>query len=244
MRYMISKSLIEDLTHKYQTHQDNVAREYCQHLFLSYFYQKKNSDRILFKGGTAIRFIYNSPRFSQDLDFTAYNMTKRQIETIFIDSLNDARQTGIDIELQEAKTTAGGYLAVAWFTFLDFKQAIQIEVSMRSKAKTPSEIYLISGDYLPAYNIIVLAEKYLIEEKIQALLDRAKPRDFFDIYFLLRANLSTPKKALSLNKVLKRLEESKIDFKRELTLFLPKSHHNILKDFKNILKRELSKYVY
>ena len=240
---MIGKSLIEDLTRKYQTTQVNVAREYCQHLFLSYFYQKKNSDRVLFKGGTAIRFIYNSPRFSEDLDFTSYNMTKRRIETIFIDSLNDVAQTGIGVEPQEAKTTSGGYLAIAWFAFLDFKQAIQIEVSMRSKKPgIASEVKLINSDYLPAYNIVFLAEKDLIEEKIRALLDRAKPRDFFDIYYLLRANLSTPKNNLPLGKVLKKLEETRMDFKRELMLFLPKSHHNILKDFKNILKRELNKY--
>ena len=240
---MISKSLIDDLTHKYQTTQANVAREYCQHLFLSYFYQKQKSDRVLFKGGTALRFIYNSPRFSEDLDFTAYNMAARQIETIFIDSIDEVAQTGIGVDLQEAKTTSGGYLAIAWFTFLDFKQAIQIEVSMRPESKIASEVRLLNSDYIPPYNIVSLVEKHLIEEKIRALLDRAKPRDFFDIYFLLRVNLSISKNSLSLVKVLKKLEETRMDFKRELMLFLPKSHHNILKDFKNILKRELNKYV-
>lgn len=241
---MISKSLINNLTRKYQTTPANIAREYCQHLFLSYFYQKKNSEYVLFKGGTAIRLLYNSPRFSEDLDFTAYNITARQVETIFIDSLDTITQTGVGVEVKEAKTTSGGYLARAQFTFLDFKENIQIEISMRHKKfDIPSEVVLISSDYIPPYNIVCLAEKHLIEEKIQALLDRAKPRDFFDIYYLLRANLSTPKNKIPLGNVLKKLKETKMDFKRELMLFLPKSHHNILKDFKNILKRELEKYV-
>lgn len=241
---MISKDLIINLSRKYQTIQINVAREYCQHLFLSYFYQKKKSERILFKGGTAIRFLYNSPRFSEDLDFTACNIPTGQLETIFIDSLDEVGQTGIEVKLEEVKVTSGGYLAIAWFTFLDFRQTIQIEVSRRPKKfKIAPEVSLISSDYIPPYNIIFMAEKSLIEEKIQALLDRAKPRDFFDIYFLLRANLSTPKNILCLGKILKKLEETKVDFKRELMPFLPKSHHNILKDFKNILKRELKKYV-
>lgn len=241
---MISKSLIEVLTRKYQTTQINVAREYCQHLFLSYFYQKKKSDHILFKGGTAIRLLYNSPRFSEDLGFTAYNITTRQIETLFIDSLDAVVQTGIGIELEEAKTTSGGYLARAQFTFLNFKESVQIEVSTRPKKfRISSEVILVSSDYIPPYNVVSLAEKYLVEEKIQALLDRAKPRDFFDIYYLLRANLSIPKNKFPLAKILKKLEETKMDFKRELMLFLPKSHHNILKDFKNILRRELKKYV-
>lgn len=241
---MISKSLINGLTHKYQTTEVNVAREYCQHLFLSYFYQKKKSDHILFKGGTAIRFVYHSPRFSEDLDFTAYDITSRQIETIFIDSLNDLGQTGFDIELKEAKNTSGGYLAKTQFTFLNFKENIQIEISTRPKKfGIIPEVILISSDYIPSYTLVSLAEEYLVEEKIQALLDRAKPRDFFDIYYLLRADLSTPKNKFPLAKILKRLTETKIDFKRELMLFLPKSHRNILKDFKNTLRRELKKYV-
>ena len=246
---MISKSLIDDLTRKYQTTRINVAREYCQHLFLSYFYQKKKSGDVLFKGGTAIRLLYNSPRFSEDLDFSAYNITARPVETIFIDSLNDVAQTGIDVEIEEAKATSGGYLAIARFTFLDFKENIRIEVSMRPKKfriashRPTGEVILISSDYIPPYNVVSLAEKRLIEEKIQALLHRAKPRDFFDIYYLLRTNLSTPKSNFHLNKVLKKLEETKMDFKKELMLFLPKSHHSILKEFKNILRRELKKYV-
>lgn len=241
---MISKNLIGDLTRKYQTTRVNVAREYCQHLFLSYFYQRKKSDHILFKGGTAIRFLYNSPRFSEDLDFTAYNITTRQVETIFIDSLDEIAKTGIDIEIDEAKTTSGGYLAKIKFAFLDFKESIQIEASMRpKKSGISSEVVLVSSDYIPPYNIVSFAEKCLIEEKIQALLYRAKPRDFFDIYFVLRANLSTPKNKFPLYKVHEKLEETKTDFKRELMLFLPKSHHHILKNFKNILRRELKKYV-
>lgn len=240
---MISESLIEDLTRRYQTTEFNVAREYCQHLFLSYFYQNKKAECILFKGGTALRFIYNSPRFSEDLDFSAYNITTHQIETVLLDAINNIERTGIGVELEEAKITSGGYLSVAWFSFLDFKQAIQIEISMRPKAKVASQISLIRSDYIPAYTMVYLAEKHLIEEKIQALLERAKPRDFFDIYFLLRANLATPKNNLPLSKILNKLEETKMDFKRELAFLLPKSHHNILKDFKNILRRELNKHI-
>lgn len=239
---MISRSLIEDLTRKYQTTQVNVAREYCQHLFLSYFYQKKKSDRVLFKGGTALRLIYRSPRFSEDLDFSASGITIPQIETIFIDSINDVTRNGINVELGESKTTSGEYLAIADFNFLGFRQAIQIEVSMRPKTKAVSAVNLINSDYMPAYNLVSLAEKYLVEEKIHALLERAKPRDFFDIYFLLRADLSCPKNIFPFGKVLKKLSETKLDFKKELTFFLPKSHQNILKDFRNILERELRRY--
>jgi len=241
---MISKSLIEEITRKHQTTQVNVAREYCQHLFLSLFYQKKKSDHILFKGGTAIRFLYNTPRFSEDLDFTAYNISVKQIESILIDTLDDLAHLGINLEMEEAKVTSGGYLAVIRLSFLGFKENIQVNISLRPrKTKLSSDVVLINSDYIPPYNIVSLAEKDLMEEKIQALLDRSRPRDYFDIYYLLRTKLSTPKKKLFLKKILERLEKTRIDFKRELALFLPKSHHHILKDFKKTLRKELKKYI-
>ena len=80
---MISEKTIKELTQKYQTTEINIIREYCQHLFLSYFYQKRKSEQIYFKGGTALRIIYNSPRFSEDLDFTGiHNIAYYEIEDI------------------------------------------------------------------------------------------------------------------------------------------------------------------
>ncbi|RKY29464.1 MAG: hypothetical protein DRP74_08785 [Candidatus Omnitrophota bacterium] len=239
---MISEKTIKELAHKYQTTEINVIREYCQHLFLSYFYQKKKSEHILFKGGTALRVIYESPRFSEDLDFTAVNIKIPEIEEIFIDSILDIEKTGIEVELEESKITSGGYLGIVFFRFLDFKGIIQLEVSLRNKGKVNSEINLINSDYVPPFNVISLSQERLAKEKVRALLERAKPRDFFDIYFILRSHLSIKKSGLELYKISKKLEETKIDFKRELGLLLPRSHHIILKNFKDVLKRELNKY--
>lgn len=68
---MIADHVLKSLATKFQTTELNVRREYCQHLFLSYFYQQPLTDHIYFKGGTALRTLYNSPRFSEDLDFSA-----------------------------------------------------------------------------------------------------------------------------------------------------------------------------
>ena len=61
---MISRQFITDLSTKYQTSEQNIAREYCQHLFLSYLYRLKGGEKMLFKGGTALRIVFQSPRFS------------------------------------------------------------------------------------------------------------------------------------------------------------------------------------
>lgn len=46
---MLTKENLIQFSRQKQTDSDNVAREYCQHLFLSYLYQQAGSERFLFK---------------------------------------------------------------------------------------------------------------------------------------------------------------------------------------------------
>ncbi len=77
---MIDAKQVRELADRYQTTADNVIREYFQHLFLAYLYRQKDADHLLFKGGTALRIVWQSPRFSEDLDFTGTNTNIRAIE--------------------------------------------------------------------------------------------------------------------------------------------------------------------
>ena len=84
---MLSRDNLEKFTKLQQTSVRNVVREYCQHLFLSYLYQNPGSEKLLFKGGTALRIILKSPRFSEDLDFTGAGITHKEIEELFTNTL-------------------------------------------------------------------------------------------------------------------------------------------------------------
>ena len=70
---MITNEALEKLARQYQTGIfPNIVREYFQHMFLSELYKLPGADQLLFKGGTALRVIYDSPRFSEDLDFSVF----------------------------------------------------------------------------------------------------------------------------------------------------------------------------
>lgn len=85
---MIDLETIKILSQKYQIRIDNIIREYFQHLFLSFLYSQKESEDIYFKGGTALKIIYHSPRFSEDLDFSASkNISLSQIDDLFLETL-------------------------------------------------------------------------------------------------------------------------------------------------------------
>lgn len=238
---MINQDQIIKLANRFQTTEETVLREYFQHIFLSYFYQQQQTNSIFFKGGTALRLVYKSPRFSEDLDFSSTLYGKNDIEEALITTIAGIEKENIPVSLEEAKTTTGGYLATILFQ-KNPSIAINLEISLRRGDKK-GELSTINNDFITAYTIFALAQNQLIDEKLQALLARKKPRDFYDLYFMLRANLLTSQKKDLLPLALKTLNESDINFETELKQFLPKSHWLIIKDFKETLKRELQRFV-
>ena len=240
---MIDAGTIQKLATQYQTTAINVAREYCQHLFLSAFYQHRAADRVLFKGGTALRIIYGSPRFSEDLDFSGFGIRKPAIEELITESLSAVERVGVSIEIEEAKATSGGYLGIIHHRFGDYRVEIRLEISLRDRAIVKPETALIAGDFLPAYTLLHLPQELLVEEKLKALLDRAKPRDFYDLYFILRKRLLPQKSRRRLKEVLVRLKAMESGSLQELKLFLPRDQQALAKDFRATLERELQHYV-
>jgi hypothetical protein len=237
---MISNIEIKKIATKFQTSEFNIAQEYCQHIFLMNLYKNKLSDNLFFKGGTSLRIVFGSPRFSENLDFTSTLSTKI-LETLLIKTLKDLQNFAIKTELIEAKTTSGGYLAIFICEFLNYSVQLQIEVSQRAKKKISGEIFTINSEFIPVYTLYNLETKKLIDEKIQATLTRQKPRDFFDIYFLLRLKILEPIQKKELDKIKKLIEQTKINFANELKQFLPLSFHGVIKDFKKTLISEINR---
>ena len=240
---MLDNNTIIQLAAKIQTSEENIQREYFQHLFLSRLYKEKNAENVYFKGGTALHLIYGDPRFSEDLDFDTEIRSIRTIEDMVIGTLTAFEQEGIATDLHEAKTTIGGYLAVVDFRADGRTIPIQLEISLREGKKKEGSAAVVSSEFFPAYNLVQLSHELLIQGKMHALLERHKPRDFYDFYFLLRANLLPEKKREVFEQVLVLLKKEKVSFDEELRRFLPKGHQLIIRNFKETLEREIKRYL-
>ncbi|MFH1709904.1 MAG: nucleotidyl transferase AbiEii/AbiGii toxin family protein [bacterium] len=237
---MLSEQELKNLAVKLQSGFVNVAREYAQNLFLNHFYSFKDAGSIFFKGGTALRILYKSPRFSEDLDFSTKSINKKLIEDLLQDTCEKLDQEGIKVDILESKATSGGYICILAFHVGEHKFNISIEISGR-KNKISGDIILVDNPYIPSYTIMALKKSELISEKIEALVDRKKPRDYFDLYYMLRGNLLPDKKVLK--QLLPMIKAAKIDFRKELKEFLPQGHQNIIRDFKKILESEVERYI-
>jgi len=248
---MITQDAIKKLAIQYRTSEfPNIVREYFQHLFLSQLYRLEKADNLLFKGGTALRIIYGSPRFSEDLDFSIFRVEqynrKKFIEDLFAAVLMEIEKAGIKVELgPKPGATAEGYYGDATFRIYDYEPiSVSINISARNGRDIKGEIDSVANDFVPTYNIFHLPQELLVDEKVfDALLTRKKARDFYDLYFIMRKGILSGEQKIQLNEKKDEIIKSseKVDFYTELSVFLPQDQQNIIRDFKDNLIKELNR---
>jgi len=247
---MISIETLEKLGRQYQMGVfPNIVREYFQHVFLSELYKLPDAEKLLFKGGTALRIVYGSHRFSEDLDFSLFGVAQNEIksfvEGLFVHVLAEMARADIKVELgDKIGTTSGGYLGVATFRMFEYPQVgVEINVSTRNGRSVMGEVDSIANNFVPTYTIIHLPQTEIVEEKIfDALIKRKKPRDFYDLYIIMRKGMLSPEQKRKLAEIKDGViaEAKQINFKTELGIFLPVDQQGIIRDFSATLERELN----
>lgn len=248
---MITNEALEELSRQYQTGIfPNIVREYFQHIFLGELYKLPDTEKLLFKGGTAFRIIYGSPRFSEDLDFSLFGVLPSQIksfvEELFVKVLAEMERIGIKVEIgTKSDVTTGGYFGVATFKMFEYQPVgVEINISVRNGRDMHGEVDSVSNNFVPTYTVIHLPQSELVEEKIfDALVKRKKPRDFYDLYFIMRKGILSvdQKKRLAEIKNSIIADAKKINYRGELGAFLPIDQQAVIRDFPAILERELNR---
>lgn len=247
---MMTKAQVDELASYFQIDQTTIFREYLQLQFLRYLYQQKKAEKVYFKGGTAIHLLFDSSRFSEDLDFsTVYKKME-------IDELVEQVEKEITKELPEVK----------FFLIYHGKKSVRLRLKYQaSEFKYPFVVRLdftledkpfekaLSSPLLTKFPIIFPVVKHfsareIQAEKTRAFMVRGKGRDIFDLWFLLE------KKEISFDNDLieKKFKEVDLVFKwdnllekiknfppeklsRDLGKFLPISQRGIIKDLKRKL---------
>jgi predicted nucleotidyltransferase component of viral defense system len=250
---MISNEVLEKLARQYQTGVfPNIIREYFQHVFLRELYKLPESEGMLFKGGTALRIIYGSPRFSEDLDFSLFGVAtsfvKNYVEELFIKVLAKIERIGIHVELgRKPDATSGGYFGTATFKLPEYRPVdVEINVSARNEGDMRGEVDAVANDFVPTYTLTHLSQSEIVGEKIfGALLGRKKPRDFYDLYFMMRKGMLSIEQKQRLAEVKRDIiaAAKRIDFRGELGAFLPADQQTIIRDFNRALEAELNRQV-
>lgn len=235
---MITKSQIQELSSLFQIDKFSVFREYLQLLFLSYLYQEKGSGEIFFKGGTAIRLLFGSPRFSEDLDFST-TLRDEQIDKILRRLEEKISKEILGVKIVSIYSGKDGSRFRMSIKLADFKYTFNIRLDFHriELIKNPEASTLATQFPILIFpQIMHLSAKEILKEKFEALETRCKGRDIFDVWFLLSRKIQMPEKGLDKKKIMKNLENfSQRQLSRDLGKFLPQSQKAIIP----VLKKEV-----
>lgn len=191
---MLSFVQIKDFSKLFKTNESVVIREYLQTLFLKELYDEKYSQYIFFKGGTAIRLVFNGNRFSEDLDFTVTG-SQSEFEN-FLESFFKKLNKLYNFSFKKRETIVGlKYLLIANLEMVDYKMFINLDFSFREEVLKPTKSVIVT-EYPVVFTSFVnhLSAEEIVAEKIRAIMTREKGRDIYDLWFLLSKNIVIDKK--------------------------------------------------
>ena len=171
-----------------------ILREYLQYKILEIIFDSKYADKLCFLGGTCLRIVHENNRFSEDLDFDNFNLTKEDFEEIAAIIRKELQRQGYEIEMENV--FSGAFHCYIKFPGLLFEEGlsgheeekilIQLDTEPQHFDFTPNSYILNKFDVFTS--IRTTPPDILLAQKFFALINRKrkKGRDFYDILFLLK----------------------------------------------------------
>jgi predicted nucleotidyltransferase component of viral defense system len=190
---MISAHEIREQARKIGVPETRIERDYVQNRFLNELYS--NTNKLIFKGGTAIRKAYiRDYRFSDDLDFTLANEMSREELIVLIEKTkkDTGKNAGIDFEeLFDLVEVTNGWKALLHYRSSltrNFRIKIKLDITKYNLEKVllPVEERAIFHNFSDSCKtkLITYSLNEILAEKMRALFDRGWPRDVYDVYML------------------------------------------------------------
>ena len=158
---------------------EHIRRDYAQDVILFILYSRV-SPKFIFKGGTCLWKLYKSPRFSEDIDMQIDK--KFEFEETLVRELE---LWGFKVEVFKKRYTANTLFMGLTLSAQNFgSTSIPIEISFRKGLGEATTLYSPYPD-IPNFEVISQTKGDMINDKIKAIMSRSKPRDLFDLYFLI-----------------------------------------------------------
>lgn len=175
------------LAQRLQISRDYVVREEYEVLILKEIYESEFGASLVFKGGTALRLAYGSPRFSEDLDFTRIADFDTAKFLTFLRRLENRYPTIKVVETIDKFFTVFGLIRIN-DPALDRAFSIKLEISKRAGEWLRSQDYqekIIRSEATPLTLLAWVASlEMILREKTDAIKNRTVARDIFDYWYL------------------------------------------------------------
>lgn len=216
-------SLAQQLARRLQISIEHVVREEYELLLLRGLLESETGARLVLKGGTALRLAYGSPRFSDDLDFSALDAIPARRFSRIAQAIADSIPSLTLVEALGKRFTLFAMYRVRE-PYLPQPFSIKVEISTRAATwarGTDYELHLLTSEVT---NVSVLAQiatlERLWQDKRLAFANRQEPRDLYDLWFIAQ------KLKREFDVDISRVNRQAL--KRELRKYLPPSHWGVI----------------
>jgi predicted nucleotidyltransferase component of viral defense system len=171
------------------------AVEYCQEKILQSLQEKGAFQYWVFHGGTALRFLYALPRYSDDLDFTLADKTKTPDFRDIIQSVKrafEAEAYNVQLKINDEKTVKSSFIRFPGLPYelgLSPHQsevlAVKVELDTNPPMGGTTMTTIIRRSIL--LNLFHHDRQSLLAWKLHAILSRryTKGRDIYDLLWYL-----------------------------------------------------------
>lgn len=183
-----------------------IVREYLQAIILNSVYKHPSGESMLFTGGTAMRFFYNMPRFSEDLDFDSPDIT--------FDAFGDALKAATEglakegfspeVSADNRENIFSGELyfkdLMSMYKITDRRgMDLMIKMELYKPAWRIDRENSVMSLYGYNFSAGLLDKATVFAEKLLALFNRGRGRDIYDTLFMLKRHFPCNDKALEAN---------------------------------------------
>lgn len=226
---MITREELQRLAKLYNTKIWQQEKHYIQNAILVSLAEEP----LVFKGGTYLWFFHHTQRYSEDLDFTATGKISPTMMEDTIQSLKNwgIKSTGKKIEGPHSGVTfriaAEGplYKGPQSLTF------VYVEISQRENILQETKTFsLVNEAYeFPTKILQGMSLDEVAAEKVRAIMTRDKPRDVYDLAFLIHQKkipfdekfinhkMKYYHEKFDKKKFMKKMDEKGKDWKKEMT---------------------------
>jgi len=167
--------------------------EYLQHELLDSLFKNQAAASLSFIGGTAIRILHQSYRFSEDLDFDNFGLSFGEFEALLKTACRDMEYKGFLVEYQVVER--GAYHCYIRFPDILYKSGISpdrgrkilIRIDTEAKEKLYEPQRFILNKFAVYRQIHTAPATILLSQKMMTVVERKreKGRDLFDVSFLM-----------------------------------------------------------
>ena len=187
------KTLLQSSSSPVEAH--NLTREYLQALILQSLQRAGAMTTIAFHGGTALRFLYSLPRYSEDLDFALERNSETYDFRSYLQAIRkdlEAQGYTITLKVNDQKTVHSAFIRFSGLLYelklsphQDEMLAVKLEVDTNPPGGAVLDTSLIRRHVL--LNLQHHDRASLLAGKLHAILQRPylKGRDLYDLIWYL-----------------------------------------------------------